>query len=80
MCLMLSVLWKEEVLIKAETVFADERDECIFFIDGKRIGEVHKLTFRLDHFTGVRYGLFVYSTKLTGGVASYSDFKIGEKL
>ena len=68
---------KEEVLVRCETVFANEKDECVFYVDGKKIGEKHKLEFRLDHFTGVRYGLFVYSTKCVGGSALFSDFKIG---
>lgn len=33
-----------------------------------------KLRFTLDHFTGCRIGLFLYSTKNTGGKASFSDF------
>lgn len=69
---------KNEINVSCETVFADEKDECVFFIDGKKIGDVHKLVFRLDHFTGVRYGLFAYSTKEIGGEAAFSDFQIGE--
>ncbi len=37
-------------------------------------GESVKLRFRLDHFTGVRFGLFIYSTKEPGGSAVFSDF------
>lgn len=33
------------------------------------------LFFKLDHFTGARYGLFIYSTTETGGAAAFSDFK-----
>ena len=32
------------------------------------------LEFKLDHFTGARFGLFVYSTKEAGGCASFSNF------
>lgn len=39
------------------------------------LGCEHPLVFRLDHFTGCRFGLFVYSTKKTGGKASFFDFK-----
>lgn len=70
------LLDKDEVLVSCKSVFFDERDECDFFIDGEKIGEMHKLKFRLDHFTGVRYGLFIYSTKECGGIASFSKFKI----
>ena len=34
-------------------------------------GPAAKLKFRLDHFTGVRFALFVYSTEQTGG---YEEF------
>ena len=74
------LLDKPEVLISCKTTFADEKDECKFCIDGNSIGVVHKLKFRLDHFTGVRYGLFIYSTEETGGSAAFSDFKIKKKL
>ncbi|SFD05543.1 glycoside hydrolase 43 family protein [Butyrivibrio sp. YAB3001] len=40
----------------------------------KKLGKSHKLEFKLDHFTGARFGLFVYSTKETGGSASFSNF------
>ncbi|MDE7299558.1 MAG: glycoside hydrolase 43 family protein [Lachnospiraceae bacterium] len=39
------------------------------------IGDAHRLYFRLDHFTGCRAGLFLYSTAVTGGKASFSDFR-----
>lgn len=39
-----------------------------------RIGVEHKLQFKLDHFTGARFGLFVYSTKEAGGSAAFSNF------
>ena len=66
---------------RIEACFEDEKDEAECFIqeDGKwkKIGGTHKLHFRLDHFTGARFGLFVYSTKEPGGKAGYSDFRIG---
>ena len=40
----------------------------------KKIGSDHKLEFKLDHFTGARFGLFIYSTKEIGGSARFSDF------
>ncbi|MCR4792262.1 MAG: family 43 glycosylhydrolase [Lachnospiraceae bacterium] len=39
------------------------------------IGAPQKLVFKLDHFTGARVGLFVFSTKETGGSATFSKFK-----
>ena len=61
--------------------FAEEKDKatCELFEDGewRKIGGTHKLRFRLDHFTGARFGLFIYSTEKTGGKAGFSDFRIG---
>lgn len=39
------------------------------------LGRPHKLYFTLDHFTGCRAGLFLYSTKETGGSAAFADFR-----
>ena len=57
-----------------------QSDDTVSFFYGSdpehlaKIGTDHKLEFKLDHFTGVRFGLFVYSTKETGGSASFSNF------
>ena len=40
----------------------------------KKLGSNHKLVYKLDHFTGARFGLFVFSTKETGGSAAFSNF------
>lgn len=40
------------------------------------LGLPHKLHFMLDHFTGCRAGLFLYSTKSTGGSCNFTDFHI----
>ncbi len=40
----------------------------------KKLGKSHKMEFKLDHFTGARFGLFVYSTKEIGGSAGFSNF------
>ena len=37
-------------------------------------GKPHQLVYRLDHFMGCRIGLFMYSTKETGGTAKFTDF------
>lgn len=70
---------KEEVSEK-DTVVGD-RAECSIYINGewKRIGPTHKLSFRLDYFTGARFGLFVYSTNQTGGTAQFSDFTLNRR-
>ena len=46
----------------------------------KPIGPTSKLCFKLDHFTGVRFGLFVYATKEVGGSATFSNFRYETKL
>ena len=57
----------------------DDRDVCLcsIYLNGEKrdIGTAHKLRFRLDHFTGCRFGLFVYSEKTAGGMAGFSDFR-----
>lgn len=49
---------------------------CGIYVDGEylTIGKEHKLRFRLDHFTGCRFGLFMMSVKEHGGKAGFSDF------
>lgn len=41
----------------------------------KKLGDTHKLYFKLDHFVGCRFGMFLFSTKDTGGMAEFSDFR-----
>ena len=41
-----------------------------------QLGTPVPLRFTLDHFTGVRFGLFYYSTKESGGQIEFSVFKI----
>lgn len=41
----------------------------------KQIGITQKLYFKLDHFTGCRFGLFVYATRQTGGRAGFTGFR-----
>lgn len=77
--------WEERLLhqtvvqLKAEASFEDGVDEVTFYYKAKgkyeQIGITHKLFFRLDHFTGCRYGLFSYATEDTGGKSRFSQFK-----
>jgi hypothetical protein len=39
------------------------------------LGDTKQLYFRLDHFVGCRFGLFLFSTEQTGGVAAFSNFQ-----
>lgn len=56
------------------------KDQATCFIkcaDGfKQIGTPHDLRFRLDHFTGARFGLSCFSTVRTGGTAVFKNFRI----
>ena len=50
-------------------------DTAVFYYNEEQIGEAFKLKFMLDHFTGARFGLFVYSTIEAGGSAAFSNFE-----
>ena len=56
------------------------KDQATCFIkcaDGfKQIGAPHDLRFRLDHFTGARFGLSCFSTVRPGGTAVFKNFRI----
>ncbi len=58
--------------------YRDMKDTAEFFhqtaAGWKKIGITHRLYFGLDHFTGCRFGLFLYATRLTGGSAEFSRF------
>lgn len=67
------------VRLRLEVDFTDMTDEAKFFYrDGdawSQIGAAHKLYFKMDHFTGCRFGLFLYATEQTGGRAGFHDFQ-----
>ncbi len=67
------------VRLKCHVDYRDGRDTAQFFYekDGKwiPIGVPHKLVFKLDHFTGCRFGLFYNSAKQTGGYADFMEFQ-----
>ncbi len=76
----------DKVRLKLEADFTRMRDTVSFYYwkkDGERsffgrwekLGTEYGMRFGLDHFTGCRFGLAVYSTKETGGSAAFEDFK-----
>lgn len=76
-----------KAVIRMETNFTDMADTVSFSYatenkgsstEWKKIGKEHKLYFMLDHFTGCRAGLFMYSTETAGGQAAFSGFRNGE--
>ncbi|WMJ86591.1 glycoside hydrolase family 43 protein [Anaerocolumna sp. MB42-C2] len=70
-----------KVTLKVYADFETNVDTAEFYYLDKgqwnRLGIKHQLYFRLDHFTGCRVGLFLYSTKETGGMADYYNFIYG---
>lgn len=62
------------VRLKIKVDFTDVKDTAEFFYrdNGKweKIGS-QRLIFKLDHFMGSRYGMFIYSTRKTGGEAVF---------
>ena len=68
----------ESVRLRAEAVFENKTDMArLYYYDGtekKQIGPECKLVYKLDHFTGARFGLFVFGTKEIGGSATFSAF------
>lgn len=76
----------EKVRIRGEADFYYRRDTAALYYSEDEetgflpLGPKAKLCFKLDHFTGVRFGLFVFSTKEIGGSAVFSDFRYSKKL
>ncbi len=67
------------VTLKAKCDFVDNRDTCEFYYQSGeqwvKLGVTHKMFYKLDHFMGCRFGLFLFSTKETGGTAEFSRFQ-----
>lgn len=67
-----------KVTLCVKAVFEDGADKVSFFYlnDNRftKIGTFHEMKFSLDHFVGARFALFAFSTKKTGGSATFTDF------
>jgi beta-xylosidase len=65
--------------LRIEADFTDMKDEVTFSCEEGGmfvpLGGVHRLEFRLDHFTGARFGLCVFATKEAGGTAVFREFR-----
>ncbi len=68
-----------EVRLKCHTDFTEKRDITEFFYwkqdRWEKLGITHRLYFKMDHFTGCRFGLFYFSTKEEGGYADFTKFE-----
>ncbi len=69
---------KKGARLRAVVRFAGHEGKVRFeYLDGSEwqpLGPEHTMAFALDHFTGCRFGLFLYSTKETGGEAAFGRF------
>lgn len=67
------------VRLRIDADFTDMADTAQFSYEKNgtfvKLGGPHKLVFRLDHFTGARFGLCVFATKEPGGTAVFREFK-----
>lgn len=68
------------VKLKVSVDFTDKIDTAEFFYwdehEWKKVGITHRLFFKMDHFTGCRFGLYYYSTKVAGGYVDFMKFNI----
>ena len=67
---------KVTLCLKANFENMSDSLDFYYLSDGKfvKVGATHDLKFRLDHFTGARFGLFVFSTSEVGGEAVFTRF------
>lgn len=69
---------KDEVRLKALVVTENMLDYVQFFYHHEGvdipIGSKEPITFTLDHFTGARFGLFLFSEAMSGGRAVFKAF------
>lgn len=70
----------DTVTLRMECDFSAGKDTAKFSYKKKAedafvpFGNEKQLSFRLDHFCGCRFGLFVFATKEAGGTAEFKDF------
>ncbi len=68
----------EQLRLRLDVDFTNQKDEARFYYrqdrEWHKIGVTHKLYFKMDHFTGCRFGMFVYATQEIGGQAGFMEF------
>lgn len=70
------------VQLRIDMDFSNRRDTATFFysLDGERwlpAGSPLKMRYRLEHFMGYRFALFMQSTRQNGGYADFDWYKTG---
>ncbi|WP_260301926.1 glycoside hydrolase family 43 protein [Schleiferilactobacillus harbinensis] len=67
------------VTLLAVANFTDMADTCRFYYQEADqwhvLGPLHHLHFKMDHFTGARFGLFHYATERIGGQSDFHQFR-----
>lgn len=69
-------LQSPEVELAIKFSFGGATEDAEFFVNGQAVKAKKNIFFALDHFTGCRAALFMYSTKETGGEACFKDFEL----
>ena len=69
--------------LRVDFHFCGDEDFAEFYYkkndEWQQLGCRHKLVFKLDHFTGCRIGLFVFSSLRAGGFADFMNFIYSDK-
>ncbi len=70
---------QSSITLKVHADFEDKHDKASFFYLAKdkwiKIGIDQQQYFKIDHFTGCRFGLFLFSTKEPGGYVDFMKFR-----
>ena len=76
--------WHEKTArLRAEVRFDGMKGiVCFFYLSAEKwepLGPAHEMIFLLDHFTGCRFGLFLYAARETGGSAAFRRFRFSRQ-
>ena len=72
----------DEITLKATFCLEHSREKVQFSYYDEKAGKYAdygnpvKLRYTLDQFVGVRFALFIYSTRISGGSATFKEFKL----
>ncbi len=69
----------KQIQLRVEADFTDKKDVAGFYykknLNWEKLGIDQAMYFKMDLFTGCRFGLFYYSTRQIGGYVDFSNFK-----